>query len=220
MKYKLAMFDMDGTVLDTLGDLSDSLNHTLAVHNMPVRTIDEARMMLGDGMNVLIHRAVPEGTPEEVIQEVLKDYKAYYGSHSSIKTKAFDGIPQLLETLRSMGIKTCVVSNKGDFAVQDLARTYFEGLLDASAGENEAAGIARKPAPDMCNKMLDYFGVTPSEAVYIGDTEVDIETAKNSGMDCIICSWGFRSVEYLKSKGAKIIVDTPMEILKAMEEAK
>ena len=220
MKYKAALFDMDGTVLDTLGDLSDSLNHTLKAHGMPEHTIDEARMMLGDGMNVLIHRAAPAGTPEEKIQEVLADYKAYYGSHSSIKTKVFDGIPELLEELRRRGVKTGVVSNKGDFAVQDLSKTYFEGLMDASAGENEAAGIARKPAPDMCLNMLKLFGVTPSEAVYIGDTEVDIETAKNCGMDCIICSWGFRSVEHLKEKGAEVIVDTPMEILKAMENAK
>lgn len=219
MKYKLVMFDMDGTVLDTLGDLSDSLNHTLIAHGMPARTIDEARMMLGDGMNVLIHRAVPQGTSEEVIQQVLKDYKAYYGSHSTIKTRVFPGIPELLRTLKEQGVKTCVVSNKGDYAVQDLAKTYFDGLLDASAGENEAAGIARKPAPDMCFKMLEQFGVTQAEAVYVGDTEVDIKTARNSGLDCIICSWGFRSTDYLKNCGAEIIVDSPEEILKVLENA-
>lgn len=220
MKYKLVMFDMDGTVLDTLGDISDSLNHILKMHGMPERKPEDIRLMLGDGMEMLIRRAAPAGTADDKIQEILKDYKPYYGAHADIKTKPYDGICKLLEDLRSEGLKVCVVSNKADYAVQPLSEKYFNGLLDASAGENVSAGIAKKPHPAMCYKMMEQFGVSPSESVYIGDSEVDIQTAKNGNMDCIVVSWGFRDIDFLKENGAETIVSTPSEIFDIITQSR
>jgi phosphoglycolate phosphatase len=210
MKYKLAIFDMDGTILNTLEDLTDSLNHTLKAFGYPVHSIDNVRRFVGNGIRKLIERALPADSTEERIDEVFAAFMPYYNEHCADKTKPYDGISELILELRNAGCLTAVVSNKADSAVQELCVKYFNGLFDAAAGEKP--GINKKPAPDSVNLILDTLKLSANDAVYIGDSEVDIATAKNSLMDAIIVSWGFREVPFLKEHGAEIIVDTPKEV--------
>ena len=210
MKYKLAIFDLDGTLLDTLDDLYDSLAHTLAAANLPPRTRDETRRFVGNGIHKLIERAVPAGSQNELIDTVEREFRAYYKLHCADKTKPYDGIIELIERLRANGCKTAVVSNKGDFAVQELVEQYFSGLLDCAVGER--AGVRTKPAPDSVNAVLEQLRVNRADTVYIGDSDVDIDTAKNAGMDSISVLWGFRDREFLVEHGAVRLVGTPREI--------
>lgn len=212
MNYKLAVFDMDGTILDTLEDLKDSLNYALAEAGCPTRTLAEVRRFVGNGMQKLIERATPADSSAEEKEKILVSFKAHYKEHCADKTKAYDGILELLRTLRESGCRTAVVSNKGDFAVQELCRQYFDGLMDCAIGEKE--GVKKKPAPDSVNEVLKELQTDRQDAVYIGDSEVDIQTAENAGMDCIIVSWGFREREFLKEQGAEMIVDSVEELRK------
>lgn len=208
--YKLAVFDMDGTILDTLEDLKDSTNFALEKCGYPVRTYDEVRRFVGNGIRKLIERAVPEGLTTEQIDRVHEVFTEHYKVHCADKTKAYDGIKPLLEKLRASGVKTAVVSNKADYGVQELCKEYFDGLFDYAVGERE--GIRRKPAPDAVNEALRVLGIDKSEAVYIGDSDVDFETAKNAELPCISVLWGFRDEEFLREKGATQFVRDPAEI--------
>lgn len=208
--YKLAVFDMDGTILDTLEDLKDSTNFALEKCGYPTRSYDEVRRFVGNGIRKLIERAVPEGLTVEQIDRVHEVFTEHYKVHCADKTKAYDGIKPLLEKLRTSGVKTAVVSNKADYGVQELCREYFDGLFDYAVGERE--GIRRKPAPDAVNEALRVLGMSKSEAVYIGDSDVDFETAKNAELPCISVLWGFRDEEFLREKGATLFVHDPAEI--------
>ncbi len=210
MKYKAAIFDLDGTILDTLGDLRDSVNFALKENNLPVRSTQEVRAFVGNGIRLLIERAVPENTPTETVDKCFNDFKNYYKDNSAILTKPYDGMNKLLKKLKNKGIKLAVVSNKADFAVQALVEKYFGGLFDFSVGEKE--NVNRKPAPDSVLCSLDYLNVSKSEAIYIGDSEVDIETAENAGIPCIAVLWGFRDEAFLKTFNPDYIVSEPSEI--------
>lgn len=210
MRYKLAIFDMDGTILNTIDDLAASLNYVLEKSGFPARTMDEVISFIGDGLRKLIERGVPEGTDSETVDKVLADFKEYYAVHCADKTAPYDGIIGLLENLRRNGCLTAVVSNKADDAVQELCRKYFDGLFDYAVGER--SGILRKPAPDSVNEVLEKLNVSRENAVYIGDSDVDIKTAENAGMDSIIVEWGFRERDFLLKKGAKTIVSAAEEI--------
>ena len=208
---KLAVFDMDGTILDTLEDLQDSLNEILRRHGYPERTYEEVRSFVGNGIRRLIRLAVPESVTEAEVDSLLQEYLPYYQAHCAEKTKPYDGIPQLLQRLRQAGVLTAVVSNKADAAVQKLCEDFFEGCFDAAAGET--ADARRKPAPDLVNKVLDMLCVTDrSEAVYIGDSEVDKATAENSELRFIGVDWGFRGRAFLESLGAERIADRPEDV--------
>ena len=211
MKYELIVFDMDGTILDTLEDLKNSMNHTLKLHNMPERTLDEIRSFVGNGIRKLIERAVVEGTPENKIEIIHQDFMKHYEVHCADFTKPYDGINTLIKELRNGGYKTAVVSNKADAAVQDLCIQYFPGLFDLAIGERPE--IAKKPAADMVNLALEQLQVSKEKAVYIGDSDVDVATARNSNLDMIAVDWGFRTREFLIQQGADIIVSKPEEIL-------
>lgn len=208
--YKLAVFDMDGTILDTLEDLKDSTNFALEKCGYPTRSYDEVRRFVGNGIRKLIERAVPEGLTVEQIDRVHEVFTEHYKVHCADKTKAYDGIKPLLEKLRASGVKTAVVSNKADYGVQELCKEYFDGLFDYAVGERE--GIRRKPAPDAVNEALRVLGIDKIEAVYIGDSDVDFETAKNAELPCISVLWGFRDEEFLREKGATLFVRDPAEI--------
>lgn len=214
MKYQLAVFDMDGTILDTLEDLKDSLNYALALNDLPARSLDEVRSFVGNGIGKLIERGVPFGTSAELTKKVFEDFTPHYQAHCADKTKPYDGVRELISQLHKNGMKTAVVSNKADAAVQALCRQYFEGLFDAAVGEQPS--VRKKPAPDSVNAVLEQLQVARESAVYIGDSEVDVETAKNAGLNCIAVEWGFRDKAFLKSKGAEIIVSSPQEILKLL----
>jgi len=213
MKYKLAIFDMDGTILNTIEDLCDATNYTLSLYGMPTHTIDEVKFFVGNGILTLLSRAVPKGTDEETVKKLYETFLPYYQKHCQDKTKPYDGIVELIQILKAAGCKTAVVSNKTDIAVKELANTYFPNLFDIAIGENEAAGIAKKPAPDEVDLALNALGIDRKDSVYIGDSNVDVETAKNSMMDLIAVDWGFRSHSFLVEMGVSTIVSTPTEIL-------
>ena len=206
-KYKLAIFDLDGTLLETLEDLHDSTNHALVSQGLPPRTLDEVRRFVGNGIHKLIERAVPEGSSSETVEQVFEEFKTWYAVHCNDKTRAYDGIKEMLLALRKAGVRTAVVSNKADFGVQTLCKTYFSGLLDVAVGQRE--GIRLKPAPDSVNEVLHLLEIRREDAVYIGDSDVDIDTARNAGMDCISVTWGFRRREFLLEHGAVILADKP-----------
>ena len=216
MSKKAAVFDMDGTILNTLEDLKDTLNYALQQAGYGTHTLEEVRSYVGNGIRRMIECAVPEGTEAEECDRIQAIFMPYYQKHCADKTCAYPGITELLEKLQAEGILTAVVSNKADSAVQELVEEYFKGLFDVAVGEQ--AGIRKKPAPDMVEKALDALGVKKEEAVYIGDSEVDMATAENSGLDRIIVAWGFRDKEFLKERGAERIADDAKDVYSYFQE--
>ena len=206
---------MDGTILNTLEDLSDTMNYCLKKYHMPERTIDEVRSFVGNGIRKLVERAVAENTDSKQIDEIFAVFMDYYKDHCAIKTRPYDGIAEVIQKLRKQGIKTAVVSNKADAAVKDLCDDYFPGLFDFSVGDKE--GQRRKPYPDGVFSVMEHFEVTREDVVYIGDSDVDYQTARNADVDVIIVSWGFRSEEFLKSIGVDKVIHKPDEIAGILE---
>lgn len=209
--YSTYIFDLDGTLLSTLGDLAASCNHALRTNNMPERSISEVRQFVGNGVRKLMERAVPQGTDDNATEKALADFKAHYSLHSLDTTQPYPDIMTLLNALHARGKRVAVVSNKFCAATKELCAHFFNGLVDVVIGEME--GIKRKPAPDTVNEALRQLGTTASDAVYIGDSDVDIATARNAGMPCISVTWGFRDRDFLLAHGATTLVDSPMEIL-------
>ena len=213
MRYRLAVFDMDGTILDTLDDLTDTLNMSLAEVGMPVRTKDEVRSFVGNGVGKLLERAVPQGTTEEEMAALAGAFRKNYAVHCADKTKPYDGVPELIAALRAEGMKTAVVSNKVDFAVQTLAEDFCKVLFDMPVGERE--GVRRKPTPDSVNEVMRTLGIPHEKTVYIGDSDVDADTARNAGVDFVGVEWGFRPREVLLEHGATVTVKTADELRRA-----
>lgn len=211
MNYQLAVFDLDGTILDTLEDLYLAVNYALRNHDFPERSLLEIQQFVGNGIRKLIERAVPADVSSEKINQVHEDFTAYYAKHCADHTAPYKGITEVIQTLRDAGIKTAVVSNKADYAVQALCKDYFPAMFDAVAGEKK--GIPKKPAPDAVQAVLHTLHCTQEQAIYIGDSEVDIQTAKNSGLPCISVAWGFRDKEFLKTNGAESIISEPADLL-------
>lgn len=209
---KAVIFDLDGTLLNTLDDLADSTNYALSRFGYPTRTIDEVRQFVGNGVAKLIERAIPEGKNNPNFEKCLAIFKENYAQNMYNKTAPYNGIIEMLSNLKSKGIKIAVVSNKFDLAVKELCKKYFEGFIDFAAGENEAQGIKKKPAPDTVISVLNEFNFAPEDAVYVGDSDVDIMTAKNSKMPCISVTWGFRDEKFLLENGAIILINAPSEI--------
>ncbi len=199
-KYDAVVFDLDGTLLDTLEDLYESINAVLRNHSMPERTLGEIRSFVGDGILMLLKRAVPDGEDNPEFEEIHEEFLKYYDAHCMDETEPYPGILHLLTELKNSGIRTAIVSNKADFAVEKLSRVYFGTLVDAAIGDRE--GARRKPEPDSVYEALDALGVSKEKAVYVGDSDVDLTTAENAGMPCVLVTWGFRSREELLKKGA------------------
>jgi len=211
MKYKAAIFDLDGTLLNTLDDIADSVNAMLRMYSFPQRTLDEVRAFVGNGARNLIVKSLPGGVSPSLVDECLSAYAALYSENMSNKTRPYDGILDLLRKLRQNGMKIAVCSNKGDENVKELCFENFGGLVDAASGETP--GINKKPAPDSVFKAIEALGADPREVVYIGDSEVDVVTAKNAGLSFIGVSWGYRDKADLQAEGAETIADTPDELL-------
>ena len=211
MKISGAIFDMDGTILNTLEDLANALNYSLGTNNYPERTMDEVRRFVGNGIYKLVERGVPTGTEKADIDKVFKTFKEYYSVHCEDKTKPYENIIEIIKKLRVKNCHIAVVSNKADYAVQKLCERYFPNLIDIAVGERE--NVRKKPAPDSVLEVLKKLNADKSTAVYIGDSEVDIQTAKNADMDSIIVTWGFREKAYLLENGAKLTIDKPIDIL-------
>ncbi len=209
--YKLVVFDLDGTLLDTLDDLTDAVNAGLSAVCLPPRTKEEVRSFIGNGIVRLMHLAVGAHTDREA--EALSAFKTYYGVHCKDKTRPYAGILELLSALREQSVLVAVLSNKADFAVKVLVDEYFPDVFFTSQGENESAGIRKKPAPDALFAIMQKAGATAEETLYVGDSEVDIQTAKNAGAGCVSVTWGFKDEDFLLKNGATRIARTPMEIL-------
>lgn len=209
MMYKAVIFDLDGTLLDTLRDLYNSVNHALRTFGFPERTIDEVRRFIGNGVKKLMERSTPEGTDEETNAKCLDCFRAHYLEHMADNTVPYDGVNELIAKLREKGVRTAVVSNKLHSAVVGLCKDYFEGIEEAIGVSVEAE---RKPNPINVLKVLDAFGITADECIYIGDSEVDVQTAHNAGVKCIGVTWGFRDEAELKENGADFIAHTAEEV--------
>lgn len=217
-KTKAVIFDLDGTLLDTLCDLCDSTNDALDAIGAPHRTIDEVRRFVGNGIRMLMVRAVPGGDENPLFDTAMNAFVASYKKNCANKTKPYDGIPELLLRLSSDGYSLAVVSNKADFAVKTLVRDYFGDVIRVAIGEKESEGVKKKPAPDTVIAALRELGCKKENAVYVGDSEVDIMTAKNAGMRCISVDWGFRGRDVLTAAGATEIVSTPEALIDAIEK--
>ena len=205
------IFDMDGTVLNTLDDLTTSVNYVMDKFGFPNRTVEEYRRAFGNGIRRAIELNVPEGTSKETIDEMLPVFKQHYDKHCLDKTRPYDGILELMKELKKRGYKMAIVSNKIDSAVKELNKKFFSEAIDVAIGERP--GINRKPAPDSVIEALKELGSTKEEAIYIGDSEVDFQTAVNSGLPCISVLWGFRDKDYLEEIGADVFAKTPADVL-------
>ena len=205
------LFDLDGTLLDTLEDLLDATNYALAVHGYPGKTLPELRRFVGNGAENQIRLSLPEGSTPETVQKVLGTYKPYYTAHCQIKTKPYAGI---MEALSKLGENhpIAIVSNKPDAAVKELCAEYFPGIYALG----EAPGCPRKPAPDMVYKAMADIGV--ERCVYVGDSEVDVLTAKNAGVPCVSVLWGFRDREDMEAAGAEYYCDATAKLVETIEE--
>lgn len=212
--YDAAVFDLDGTLLNTLNDLADSTNYALSYCGYPKRSLEEVRRFVGNGVAKLIARAVPSGTSAGDTEQCLAVFRAHYLTNMRNKTAPYPGILTLLEQVQAAGIPSAVVSNKFDDAVKGLCHHYFGSRVAVAIGES--ATVRKKPAPDSALAALDTLGVTPDRAVYIGDSDVDIETARAAGMDCISVTWGFRDADFLLAHGASRLVDSPEELACAL----
>ena len=227
--YQAYIFDLDGTLLDTLGDLAASVNYALRTRQMPEHTIDEVRMMVGNGVRLLMERAVPGGADNPQFDETFATFRRHYMEHSLDTTQPYDGIPETLAELKRKGCLTAVVSNKFHAATQELCRHFFPDTIDVAVGEHEAEGIRKKPAPDTVYEALRQLqqlasptlqnpsasrqSLSTLQAVYVGDSDVDIATARNSGLPCISVLWGFRDRDFLLAHGATRFVSRPDELI-------
>ena len=204
------IFDMDGTVLNTLDDLAASVNYVLTRYGMPVHCTEDYRRYFGNGIRYALQCAVPKGTEEAAIDQMILVFREHYNAHCLDKTRPYDGIQELMKALRDRGYKLAIVSNKIDSAVKELNAKFFSDYVDVAIGERE--GIRRKPAPDTVVQALEELKSAKHEAVYIGDSEVDLQTAANAGLPCISVLWGFREKDFLTEQGAAVFVNTPQEI--------
>lgn len=208
--YSLAIFDLDGTLLDTLSDLHTSVNFALRSFGFPERTIDEVRSFIGNGVVKLMERSTPDGTDEKTQTECLDAFRVHYLEHMSDTTAPFESVSELLMSLREKGVKIAVVSNKLHKAVEELCESYFPGLIDKAVGVSVEE--ERKPSPINVIKTAEYFGTELEDCIYIGDSEVDVQTAHNAGLQCIGVTWGFRSKESLLMNNCDFIAETADEV--------
>ena len=211
----IVIFDMDGTILNSLGDLTAALNYVLALHGYPARSEQQACDALGKGVAYFLKHNIPEPVDDKTLEQYVKEFKEYYPANMYNTTAPYGGILNLLATLKARGCKLGVISNKFDAAVKGLCDKYFNGIFDAAVGET--AGVKRKPAPDSVFKVLEQLGADKKQAVYVGDSEVDYQTAVNAGLPCISVTWGFRNKEYLKAIGANNFADTPRQVADMVE---
>ena len=211
MRYKTVIFDLDGTLLDTLVDLSSSVNYALHRHGLPERSKADVRRFLGNGIRRLIEQSVPEGTTEEKTVAVLQTFREYYLIHSLDETAPYEGIMELLHQLHGMNVATAIVSNKLDPAVKELHQHFFSDTIRVAIGESSS--IRRKPAPDMVDECIRLLGCDRQSCLYVGDSEVDLQTARNASLPCCSVSWGFRDKKQLIEAGATTIIDRPEELM-------
>ena len=214
--YDTVIFDLDGTLLNTLEDLADAVNFVMRANQYPERTIEEVRHFVGNGIRRLMEQAVPEHVIGEEFERVFEEFKKYYTEHCQNKTCAYEGIMPLLGCLYEKGYAMAIVSNKNHAAVCELNDIYFKEYITVAIGQKD--GIRKKPAPDTVIQAIKELGKDKEKAIYVGDSEVDFATAKNSGMDCVLVTWGFRTVEELAEFSPTAFIDKPEELLGVLEK--
>lgn len=210
------IFDLDGTLLNTLEDLANSTNYALGQFGFPLRSVDEVRSFVGDGVRKLIERALPSADNEQSVDAVLDSFKQHYVQHCQERTCLYPGISELLYDLKTKGIRLAIVSNKLQSGVDELYKRYFSDVVEIAVGEQ--VGVRRKPAPDMVLKALAVLGVNKDEALYVGDSEVDVTTARAVEMSCVAVLWGFRDRDVLEQCGADFIIEQPLELMSVLEK--
>lgn len=211
--YNTYIFDLDGTLLDTLTDLAASCNYALRTHGMPEHSVDDVRRFVGNGVRKLMERAIPNGVDNPDFEATFATFREHYMQHSLDTTHPYSGIPEVLAELKACGCRLAVVSNKMMAATVELCRHFFPDTIEVAIGEHEAEGIRKKPAPDTVFAALKELGVEKDGAVYVGDSDVDVQTAANSGLPCISVLWGFRDRDFLIQHGAKTFISVPSELL-------
>lgn len=211
-QYYTYIFDLDGTLLDTLDDLASAVNYALRTYGMPEHSRDAIRRFVGNGVRMLMIRAVPDGEQNPKFEEVFETFRKYYMQHSLDTTRPYDGISEMLAALRQRGCRLAVVSNKFDAATKELCKHFFPNTIEVAVGEHEAEGIRKKPAPDTVIEALSQLGVSSKNAVYVGDSDVDLETARNAALPCISVLWGFRDRDFLLAHGATTFITSPKEL--------
>ena len=214
-KYDTVIFDLDGTLLNTLEDLADAVNVVMRAHAYPERTLVEVRRFVGNGIRRLMEQAVPEDVEGDLFEQVFEEFRSYYTEHCQIKTRAYEGVMELLKMLAERDYVMAIVSNKNHAAVCELNEIYFKEFISVAIGQKD--GIRKKPAPDTVWQALKELGKESSSAIYVGDSEVDFMTAENSGMDCVLVTWGFRTEEELAGCMPKAWIQNPEELLAVLE---
>lgn len=210
------IFDLDGTLLNTLGDLREAVNYALSTYGYPIKSLEEVRLAVGNGVAKLIERVIPDGLDNPDFEPCLSLFREYYSQHLQELTVPYPGIPELLSELRQKGYHLGIVSNKFDAAVKQLKEEYFPETISVAIGES--SGVRKKPAPDCVWKALKELGSDSEQTVYVGDSDVDVMTAHNSGLRCVGVAWGFRDAQVLKQAGADAIIDRPGELLPLLED--
>lgn len=214
--YDTVIFDLDGTLLNTLEDLADGVNHVMEENGYPKRTLEEVRHFVGNGIRRLMEQAVPESVTGDEFERVFEEFRSYYTEHCQIKTRAYDGIMQLLDTLKKQGYAMAIVSNKNHAAVCELNEIYFKEYINVAIGQKD--GIRKKPAPDTVIQALKELGKEKETAIYVGDSEVDFATAENTGMDCVLVTWGFRTTDELSVFKPRAFIEKPEELLTILQK--
>lgn len=213
-KYDTIIFDLDGTLLNTLDDLADSVNYALTHYDFPHKTTAEVRKFVGNGVARLMELSIPGGRDHPAYQSCLDQFSAYYAMNIQNKTKAYDGMMSLLGDLHRENYKLAIVSNKFDCGVKALCSAFFGEYIKVAVGESE--NVSRKPAPDAVFRAFEELGSAADRAVYVGDSEVDAQTAKNAGVQFVGVTWGFRDRDVLERNGAKNIIDKPYELMRLL----
>lgn len=216
-KYDTVIFDLDGTLLDTLADLTDGVNHVLSNEGYPPRSMTEIRGFVGNGIRKLMERALPEHVESDTFEAVFGAFKTYYTAHCRLKTKPYDGIMEMLQALKDRGYRLAIVSNKNDAAVKELSSFFFGGLIEVAVGQKE--NMPTKPAPDMVEHALSLLGSEKERAVYVGDSGVDKATADHAGMDCALVTWGFWDRDRLSPLSPCLLADHPQQLTSFLLEA-
>jgi len=209
MRYDTVIYDLDGTLLNTLDDLAGAVNHAMGALGFPAHSVEEVRRMVGDGMDMLIRRALPQDAQDSAAR-ALALFKAHYAAHAQDATRPYEGVLPLLDQLGRAGARQAIVSNKGDSFVKELNRRYFGQRIPVAVGEH--AGVRRKPAPDMLLRVMEDWRAEPGRTLYVGDSATDVQTARAAGVACASVTWGFRTREELIAAGAALLVDTPQEL--------
>lgn len=209
--YKYVIFDLDGTLLNTIDDLADTGNHVCTLHGWPTHTVDAFKLMVGNGIPKLVERFAPQGTSQEVLDQAFQEFMDWYGVHKEDKTAPYAGMPEVTKALREAGVSIAVLSNKADVMAGPVVEHYYPGIFPVVQGA--LPGLPTKPDPTLLHKLMDRLGATREDTLFVGDSNVDIRTAKNGGLTGCGVLWGFRSREELEAAGADVIVSTPQELL-------